>query len=106
MRSLLFLVISAALGQRGSVTSKLRGGRESSISTLALLSHVNKLFNANWALQHGGGRPLTKGAGQAAGVLAGSDQGALDGVFGRQANSCAATTGMFDADYLGMLTCS
>src|SRR5262245_3963617 len=51
------------VGREVSVPAHLRDGEEISASTMALLSHGERLFKANWTEEEGGGRPLTKGTG-------------------------------------------
>jgi hypothetical protein len=51
------------IGQEVSVPNHLQDGQEFSISVLDLLEHGRLLFVANWTIQEGGGRPLTKGTG-------------------------------------------
>ena len=56
---------AAEIGREVSVARHLRDGEEYQLSTKALLAHGQKLFNAVWTSQEGGGRPLTKGTGGA-----------------------------------------
>ncbi len=51
------------LGQEISVPTHLQDGDEYTVPLSTLLSHGKRLFDANWTLQEGGGRPLTKGTG-------------------------------------------
>lgn len=51
------------IGQEISVPRHLADGEEFQIKLQDLLEHGERLFNAQWTLQEGGGRPLTKGSG-------------------------------------------
>ncbi len=77
MRIFLILLLTAAvtapflrtsapppvLGQEISVARHLPDGQEYLISPQQLLKHGELLFAANWTIQEGAGRPLTKGTG-------------------------------------------
>src|SRR5260370_31346416 len=52
------------LGREVSLQAHLMDGQEFSLPLSSLLTHGKLLFNANWAEQEGGGRPLTKGTGR------------------------------------------
>ena len=54
-----------AIGQEVAVPHHLQDGEEFQISLGDLLAHGKQLFTANWTIQEGGGRPLTKGTGAA-----------------------------------------
>src|SRR5258706_509818 len=49
------------IGRELSIPVHLQDEDEFSISLQALLAHGEKLFSANWTIQEGQGRPLTKG---------------------------------------------
>ena len=51
------------LGREVAVPRHLQDGEEFLISTRALLAHGQRLFEAVWTIQEGGGRPLTTGTG-------------------------------------------
>ncbi len=51
------------IGQEVSIIRHLQDGEEFNVSLRKLLAHGLKLFTANWTIQEGGGRPLTKGTG-------------------------------------------
>lgn len=79
------------IGQEVSITTHLLDGAETSIGTNALIRHGRDLFEANWTVQEGGGRPRTKGTGSPL-----SDPGlelrfphAFNRVSAQDANSCA-----------------
>lgn len=78
MRSILALVIcssvflavfcarvagQSAIGREISIVRHLNEGEEFEISLKELLDHGRRLFAANWTIQEGAGRPLTKGTG-------------------------------------------
>jgi len=79
------------IGVEKAVPRHLSDDEEFRIPLADLLAHGKLLFNANWTVQDGGGRPLTKGNGRA---LADPSL-PLDGVrsfnrlSGPDANSCA-----------------
>jgi hypothetical protein len=52
------------IGREVAVAVHLRDGQEFSLSLEALLAHGQRLFDAKWTEQEGGGRPLTKGTGR------------------------------------------
>jgi len=51
------------IGQELSVPTHLNDGAEFLIGIRRVLNHGEMLFRANWTVQEGGGRPLTKGTG-------------------------------------------
>ncbi|MDR4516612.1 MAG: thiol oxidoreductase [Nitrosomonas sp.] len=57
------LSIAAEIGKEVSVPMRLQDGDEFHMGTRELLEHGRKLFEANWTIQEGGGRRLTKGTG-------------------------------------------
>jgi hypothetical protein len=57
------LVGQTPIGQEVAVPRHLGHGEEFSLSLRNLLSHGERLFAANWTIQEGAGRPLTKGTG-------------------------------------------
>src|SRR6266568_1542616 len=68
-RRVLFLLLAiglrlpAQLGSEIAVPVHLRDGEEFSTPLKKLLKFGESLFTANWTVQEGGGRPLTKGTG-------------------------------------------
>lgn len=50
--------------ESGRAVAHLRDGEEFSAPAAVLVSRGEKLFQANWAQEEGGGRPLTKGTGR------------------------------------------
>ena len=54
----------SSIGREVAVPRHLQDGEEFSVPLEALLAHGQKLFEANWTDQEGGGRPLTKGTGR------------------------------------------
>jgi hypothetical protein len=79
------------IGQEISMPRHLADGQEFSISTNQLIAHGKALFGANWTIQEGAGRPLTKGTG--APVSDPNDPLVFPRMFNRvsalDANSCA-----------------
>jgi len=57
------LPVSAEIGKEVSMSTRLQDGDEFNMHVRDLLEHGKKLFEANWTIQEGGGRPLTKGTG-------------------------------------------
>ncbi len=55
---------SASIGREVAIPRHLANGEEFEIPLHDLLDYGKKLFNANWTVQEGGGRPLTKGTGR------------------------------------------
>ncbi|MBI1786454.1 MAG: thiol oxidoreductase [Acidobacteria bacterium] len=53
----------AQIGREVAVSAHLEDGAEFKIPLSGLLAHGKLLFTANWTIQEGGGRPLTKGTG-------------------------------------------
>src|SRR5882672_9519741 len=51
------------IGREVAISRHLQDGEEFSITLRDLLMHGQRLFNAVWTIQEGGGRPLTKGTG-------------------------------------------
>ena len=63
---LLFSLVQSAaaeIGKEVSIPMHLQDGDEFNLDTKSLLEHGRNLFEANWTVQEGGGRPLTKGVG-------------------------------------------
>lgn len=56
-------VALAQIGQEVAIPMHLQDGQEFQISIQSLIGFGQKLFGANWTIQEGGGRPLTKGTG-------------------------------------------
>src|SRR5215813_8148600 len=52
-----------AIGQEVAVPRHLQDGEEFTTPLAKLLAHGQLLFTANWTIQEGGGRPLTKNTG-------------------------------------------
>jgi cytochrome c peroxidase len=52
------------IGREVSIARHLADGEEYRIPLLDLLEHGKRLFNANWTIQEGAGRPQTKGTGR------------------------------------------
>lgn len=79
------------IGREVAVQEHLQDDEEFRLSIPALIAHGEKLFAANWTVEEGAGRPLTKGNGRAL-----SDPGsplvgprAFNRISGPDANSCA-----------------
>src|SRR6184192_4158223 len=51
------------IGREMAVPRHLQDGEEFTLSTKALIEHGRTLFTANWTVQEGAGRPLSKGTG-------------------------------------------
>ncbi|HEY2931193.1 MAG TPA: di-heme oxidoredictase family protein [Acidobacteriota bacterium] len=51
------------IGQEVSISTHLKDGEEFQLSITDVIAFGQKLFNAIWTIQEGGGRPLTKGNG-------------------------------------------
>jgi hypothetical protein len=51
------------IGQEVAAKQRLADGQEFELTILQLLKHGERFFEANWTIQEGGGRPLTKGTG-------------------------------------------
>ncbi|MGH7973218.1 MAG: di-heme oxidoredictase family protein, partial [Limisphaerales bacterium] len=51
------------IGQEVAIPRHLQDGEEFRVSLDQLLDHGRNLFTANWTIQEGGGRPLSKGTG-------------------------------------------
>lgn len=54
---------AAQLGREVSIATHLNDGEEFAISLGDLIEHGRQVFIANWTIQEGGGRPLSKGTG-------------------------------------------
>jgi hypothetical protein len=54
---------ASEIGLERSIPRHLQDGEEFTVSLQALVEHGKKLFAANWTVQEGAGRPLTKGTG-------------------------------------------
>jgi hypothetical protein len=54
----------SAIGREVAVPVHLQDGQEFSTPIAELLAHGQRLFEANWTVQEGAGRPLTKGTGR------------------------------------------
>ena len=52
---------AAPIGQEKAIPRHLADGEEFSLPLQALLQYGQRFFSANWTIQDGGGRPLTKG---------------------------------------------
>ena len=55
---------AASIGQERSLPRHLADGEELTLSPQALIAWGSRLFQANWTIQDGAGRPRTKGNGQ------------------------------------------
>lgn len=79
------------IGQEVSVANHLADDQEFNLPIPELLKHGKLLFNANWTMQEGGGRPLSKGTGKQladrTAPLVGSR--AFNRISAPDANSCA-----------------
>jgi di-heme oxidoreductase (putative peroxidase) len=84
-------IATAQIGREVSIEHHLAEGEEFSLSSRALLEHGRRLFSANWTIEEGGGRPLTKGTG--APIVDASDPLVFPRNFNRisapDSNSCA-----------------
>lgn len=85
----------ARIGQELAVVRHLQDGEEYTLPLQELLRHGEQLFAANWTVQEGAGRPLTKGTGM--GII--SDQPLrfprnMNRISGPDANSCAGCHNM------------
>jgi len=56
--------VSGQIGREVAVPHHLTNGEEYALPLADLLEHGKHLFNANWTIQEGAGRPLTKGTGR------------------------------------------
>lgn len=79
------------IGREVAIARHLQDGEEFTLPLPELLAHGEALFSANWTVQEGGGRPLTKGTGT---MLADPSQPLLfprnfNRVSAPDANSCA-----------------
>ncbi|MEO8428985.1 MAG: hypothetical protein ABI651_17965 [Verrucomicrobiota bacterium] len=59
------VLFAVELGREVAITRHLQDGEEFSLPVRKLIEHGQKLFTANWTIEEGGGRPLTKGTGAA-----------------------------------------
>lgn len=57
------IAIGADIGSEVAIETHLQDGEEFEVNLHELLDHGQKLFEAVWTHQEGGGRPLTKGTG-------------------------------------------
>lgn len=84
------------IGQEVSIQTHLADDREFELPISELLKHGKLLFNANWTVQEGGGRPLSKGTGKAltdrTAPLVGSR--AFNRISAPDANACAGCHNM------------
>lgn len=55
--------VATEIGKEVSVSKRLQDGDEFRMNLQDLIGHGKKLFEADWTIQEGGGRPLTKGTG-------------------------------------------
>jgi hypothetical protein len=79
------------IGREVSIPHTLKNGDEYKMPILELLEYGKLLFNANWTVQEGAGRPMTKGTGQ---VLSDPSRPLVfprnfNRISGPDANSCA-----------------
>lgn len=81
---------TSRVGEEKAVPRHLRGGEEFKLSIPDLVAFGRKLFLANWTDQDGGGRPLSKGTGQALVDRSRplTDASAFNRLSGPDANSC------------------
>ena len=56
-------ISTTSIGKEIAVMRHLKDGNEFDMSMHELIKHGRKLFRANWTIEEGGGRPLTKGIG-------------------------------------------
>ena len=87
-----FLIASAAvIGEEHALPRHLADGEESTLSPYALIAWGARIFQANWTIQDGAGRPRTKGNGHALSDPTSPLSGAraFNRVSGPDANSCA-----------------
>ncbi len=82
---------AAQIGREVAIPRHLVNGDEYALPLRSLLEHGKKLFEANWTIQEGGGRPLTKGTGRG---LADASRPLVfprnfNRISGPDANSCA-----------------
>src|SRR5437879_156474 len=78
------------IGDERAISRHLQNGEEFKLSVGELVAFGQKLFTANWTDQDGGGRPLSKGTGQALTDRTRSLSGArtFNRLSGPDANSC------------------
>ncbi len=79
------------IGSETAVTRHLADGEEFQISLSGLVNYGRKLFAANWTIEDGAGRPLTKGNGKTVSDSMAPLTGArsFNRISGPDANSCA-----------------
>ena len=53
----------SSIGREVAVPRHLEDGEEYLLAIANLIEHGQRLFTANWTVQEGAGRPLTKGTG-------------------------------------------
>jgi mono/diheme cytochrome c family protein len=84
-------VARSNIGRELGLPQHLQDDQEYTLSIQRLLEHGRRVFTANWTVEEGGGRPLTKGNGRqlvdAKAPLVGAR--AFNRVSGPDANSCA-----------------
>jgi hypothetical protein len=82
---------SSSIGREVAIARHLADGQEFSASVSDLVAHGRRLFDANWTVQEGAGRPLTKGTGRPLADLSQPLVGlrAFNRVSAPDANSCA-----------------
>lgn len=61
--AILTMADSSQIGREVAIQKHLADGQEITMPTHQLIDFGRKLFTANWTIQEGGGRPLTKGTG-------------------------------------------
>ncbi len=59
----LLRAVESEIGREVSIPRHLKNGEEYTLPLPELLDYGKKLFNANWTIQEGAGRPLAKGTG-------------------------------------------
>ena len=81
----------SSIGVEVAIPVHLQDGQEFTVSLEELLAHGKRLFDANWTVQEGGGRPSTKGTGRPLADPSRPLTGAraFNRVSGPDANSCA-----------------
>lgn len=84
------LFAASTIGQEHALPRHLADGEEFTLPPSALIEWGSRLFQANWTIQDGAGRPLTKGNGRALSDPTSPLTGAraLNRVSGPDANSC------------------
>ena len=81
----------SSIGREAGLYEHLQDDQEFAVPLPKLLEHGRRVFSANWTLEEGGGRPLTKGNGRQLSDLNSPLTGArgFNRVSGPDANSCA-----------------